>query len=194
MKQPGPPLQALLHHLTECPPEFQEIPLVGNTGVIQVAAVVSDLLQDMGGAALQPAELAALSPTQPEELNRLRLVLLTCWILFSDLFEHDLPFAVKSRALLLDGLRPLASKISAEKFLSDPERREELIRITLRALELRPQGETIPQSMDRLQAIDTVERQRVLDESKRVQEAVERRRAELRAKAEAEAAAKVSRE
>ena len=194
MQNPGPPLQHLLRFLTECPPDFLEEPAIGSNGVIQVAAVVSDLLQELGGPPLHATEIAILSPTRPEERNRLRLILISSWLLSAPPLEEIPRLDSQARQFLLYGLDALATRIAADKFLTDPERREELVRLMLKALRLRPQGETIPQAVDRLQAIDTVERQRVLDDSKRVQDALERRKEELKAKAAAEAAAKISRE
>lgn len=194
MQNPGPPLQHLLRFLTECPADFLEEPNIGEKGVVQVAAVVSDLLQELGGPPLQSTEIASLTPTQPEERNRLRLILIASWLLSAPPLEDIPSLALLARQFILNDLNALGSRIAADKFLTDPERREELVRLMLKALKLRPQGETIPQAVDRLQAIDTVERQRVLDDSKRVQEALERRKEELRARAAAEAAAKISRE
>lgn len=54
--------------------------------------------------------------------------------------------------------------------MSDPDRREELARITLRALGLPVAGETPAQSEDRLSTVDSVHRQEVLVAAREAEE------------------------
>jgi hypothetical protein len=67
----------------------------------------------------------------------------------------------------------LAEYALADKFVTDPDRREELARLCLKALGLRPAGETEAQAQDRLTTLSTAERQRVI---KAAQEAEDRAR------------------
>jgi hypothetical protein len=64
----------------------------------------------------------------------------------------------------------------AEKFISDPDRREELARLCLKGLGLRPAGETEAQAQDRLGTLNTAERQRVIAAAR----AAEKRAQEIR--------------
>ncbi len=52
MNREGPPLEALTRRLAECPSEFLALPRVGETGLIHVDAVVSDLLRELGDEGL----------------------------------------------------------------------------------------------------------------------------------------------
>jgi hypothetical protein len=70
----------------------------------------------------------------------------------------------------------LAGLVRPDKFVSDPDRREELVRFCLAQLELRPLGETQSQAADRLTTLDSAERHRVL----RATAAAERRAREVR--------------
>jgi hypothetical protein len=96
--------------------------------------------------------------------------------------------------LLTDELRRVAEHVSAEALVDDPDHREELARRALRALDLVPAGETEAQAADRLSALDSVERARVLEATRAAEERAAEVRAAMHAKAAAEAAAKASRE
>ena len=56
----------------------------------------------------------------------------------------------------------LASLTPAARYASDPDRREELCRLVLDRLGLRPAGETEAQAADRLSSLSGVERRRLL--------------------------------
>src|SRR5207245_10969685 len=48
MIEDGPPLEALTHRLAECPADFLAEPRAGDAGMVRVAAVVADLISDLG--------------------------------------------------------------------------------------------------------------------------------------------------
>ena len=78
--------------------------------------------------------------------------------------------------------------------MADPERREELALLALRALGLRPAGETLAQAQDRLVTVSSAERARTVAAARRAEERARAIREAMRKKAAEEAAAKVSRE
>jgi hypothetical protein len=170
----GPQLEVLTRRLAECPAEFLAEPLPGAAGSVHVAAVVSDLLCDLGGPPLRRAEAAAFGVTDRRERNRLRTVLVAAWLLHDDWFRSQRRFAEAARGFLAEGVAELAGLVPAEKLVSDPDRREELARLCLRALGQRPAGETVAQADDRLTTLSSAERQRVIREA---QEAERRARA-----------------
>ena len=99
----------------------------------------------------------------------------------------------------------MAALAQAEAFVKDDERREELARLCLKALDFIPQGESEVQAQDRLESISSVERKRLIEASHHVQEAARKRRAleeerarkvreEMERKAAEAAAAKGTRE
>jgi hypothetical protein len=202
MKNEGPLLETLTRRLSETPAEFLAEPRMGSVGQVNVAAVVSDLLDSLGSQPLainevepftsrQPPRRASAAPTR----NRLSLVLVACWLYHADWFRQNR----MDRRRLVDflageRLARLAELVAAQDFVSDPDHREELARLALQALDLRPKGETVAQAQDRLTTLDSVERERVLAAAR---EAEERSRAVLEAmasKAAQDAAAKWSRE
>ena len=97
-------------------------------------------------------------------------------------------------AFLTAGAAELAALTQAPLFVSDPDRREELVRVVLRDLGLRPAGETRAQAADRLTTLNTAERQRVMVAARQAEERSEAIRAAMAKKAADEAAAQYSRE
>jgi hypothetical protein len=174
-------LSRLTRRLAETPADF----LSPDTSV---PAVVSDLLIAARGPGLD--ERSAL-PFESSEHNWLRTVLISCWLLADD---ELMTSADPKRVMhyLTEVLLPLADLVDAAKFVSDPDRREELTRLALRSLNLLPDGETAAQAADRLTTVDTVRRHEVLQAAKAAEEraaAVRKAMEEQRAK---EAAARYS--
>ena len=62
MNNEGPPLQSLTRRLADCPAEMLAEPRIGAAGAVHVAAVVADLLSDLGGRPPTPAEAAPFAP------------------------------------------------------------------------------------------------------------------------------------
>jgi hypothetical protein len=161
MQQEGPLLESLLHRLSECPPEFLETPFPGKGG-INVLAVVCDHLRKI--APDQPPDLDAdLKQISTYSENHRSLLAVVSWLLHDEWFLNRAFLAPKMKALLLSAeLAGLAPLVPAGKLIEDPDRREELVRVCLRGLGLRPNGESELQAADRLNTLDSAERVRVL--------------------------------
>jgi len=189
-------LETLLRRIAETPPEFFEAPFVGRSGMVHVGAVVHDTLIELGGPEPAIEQLRDFAPAKADEQERrrLRLALLTCWLLGERGFRsRDLG----ARALaFLSGteLRELAGLVDAPKLVADPDRREELTRLTLRALGLRPAGETAAQAQDRLATVSSVEAARLFRESQAAEQRAREVREAMARKAAQEAADKAYRE
>ena len=195
MKREGPPLETLTRRLAECPPEFLALPRVGETGAIHVDAVVSDLLRDLGAAGLSPeAARAFQSRNRKADRARLSVVLLAAWLLHDEWFRGQPGLAEPALKLLRDGLAELAATTAAARFVADPDRREELARVCLSELGLRPAGETIAQAQDRLGTLNAAERQRVVSAARQAEERAQKIREAMKRQAEQEANAKAMRE
>jgi hypothetical protein len=170
--KPGLVVEALTHRLAACPPEFLAEPRVGRgRGTVHVAAVVNDLLQDLGGGErLNPEEERGLENAKPAGRNRLRLVLVGCWLSHDPWIRDAGGYGRLVRRWLVHGLDPLAPLAAADAFVADPDRREEMARLLLQALEVLPAGETPAQAADRLRTLSTVERAGVVRETRVQQE------------------------
>lgn len=195
MNREGPPLETLTRRLAECPPEFLALPRVGETGAVHVDAVVSDLLRELGGEGLSPeAARPFQSRNRKADRGRLSVVLLACWLLHDEWFRVRPGFAAPVLTLLTSGLAELAAATAAARFVADPDRREELARVCLSELGLRPAGETIAQAQDRLATLNAAERQRVIKAARQAEERAEKIREAMQRQTAAEANAKAMRE
>jgi hypothetical protein len=195
MEAEGPALEALTRRLAECPAEFLAEPRIGAAGQVHVAAVVADLLRDLGGPPLTPAQVAVFQTRQARgSRNWLQLVLIACWLLHDAWFLEPARFGPAATDFLTGGLAQLASLAQAPTFITDPDRREELVRLALRDLGLRPAGESVPQAQDRLATLSTAERSRVMAAARQAEERARKVREAMARKAAEEAAAQYSRE
>lgn len=191
----GPPLEALTRRLAECPADFLAEPRVGAAGQVHVAAVVADLLRDLGGPAITPAQRASFQPADAKRYrNWLQLVLITAWLLHDPWFRAQRRFGAAAGDFLTGGLAQLSSLTTAGSFITDADRREELARLVLRDLGVRPAGESEAQAQDRLTTLSTVERQRIVAAAQAAEERAQAVRAAMAQKAAEEAASQYSRE
>lgn len=187
----GVSLESLTRRLAECPPEFFGEPLEEGRGEVDVAAVVGDLLADLGAPPLDEARARALlGAGGGARRNRLGLVLVASWLLHDEAFKGR-GLGEGAEAFLGGGLAGAAAAVRFTEFVTDADRREELARLALRALGLLPAGETPVQAIDRLAALDSVETARTSAQAAtRMREVM----GAMRKKAAQEAAARVSRE
>lgn len=194
MQTPGPPLEPLLRRLTETPRDFLDEPQLGSSGGVFVPALVNDLLLMHGARAPTPALQRFHGAAPDADRNRLALILVAVWLLAHEWFVSARIKQVSLLALLDQGMGELASVAAAQKFVTDPDRREELARMVLARLGYRPAGETVAQASDRLSSLSSVERRRLLAESRDAEKRAKAIREALIKKAAVEAADKWSRE
>lgn len=197
MRREGPPLAELLRHLRDAPPPFARPPRPPGKDApgVDTYALVCDVLSGPELAPLDYRDAARRLQQQWGKggANALALVQAVVWVLaHPSLAPADADAREARGKLLLDGLTEQAAVLQAAEVYRDDERGEELVRVVLAALGLRPAGERPEAAADRLGAIDSVERARVLIDARRarerkVLEEMKRREAE-------EAAAKTSRE
>lgn len=199
----APRVTALTHRLSRCPAAFLRAPMTRprggeSIGDIHVGAVVSDLLIRLGNAPLTPGEARSLVLRQSETNTCLLRLMLLCAHILGDAAFQALPPAVSERIrdfFLERKLKALAElQPNAGAFVFDPERREELVRLLLAALQLQPAGENAAESRDRLQTLDSVERERVVAASRAAHKRAQEIREALARKRAQEAASKMSRE
>jgi hypothetical protein len=192
----GPPLESLTRRLAETPPDFLSEPRHSGRGAVEVGAVVSDLLRDLGGAPLTPEQAQPfMQPPQALVRRRLGMILLACWLLGDPWFQQQQKFAGETLALLTRGLNEMARLIPPANLISDADRREELARFCLKQLGLRPAGESEAQADDRLTTLSSAERQRIVKAARAAEERAQKIREEIAPKRAAdEADAKAIRE
>ena len=194
MEQEGPALEALTRRLAETPEDFLAEPHIGSCGNVQVPAVVQDLLVAFKQP-VQPDRLAVFAGQDVKrDRNRLAITLILCWLLWEEWFRQTGVSSETVLSLLDGGTAELSQLVTARKFVTDPDRREELARLTLAHLGYRPAGETISQAQDRLVSLSSTQRTRVLAASREAEQRAQSIREALRRKAAEESADKWTRE
>src|SRR5581483_66067 len=165
-------------------------------GEVYVAAVVFDLLRELGGAPLTPQQMDVfeLKRGDARRERNLRGVLVAAWLLYDPWFRSRRRFAPAAYELLASGLGEVAAIVPPQAFINDADRREELARLCLQALGLRPAGESESQAADRLTTLDSVERAHVIREARAAEARARQIREEMARKAAEEAAAVYGRE
>lgn len=191
----GPPIETLTRRLAETPSEFLAEPLMGKKGTVNVAAVVNDTLVALGQSGLTAAGAKAFQLSDAkQDRNFLQVVLVACWLLYDDWFQQHPDLTEYAHVFLQNGVRALSAVTNAQKFVHDSDRREELARVALSALDLRPQGETLTQAQDRLTTLNAAERERVIFAARAAEARAQAVREAMAKKEAEEAAAKGSRE
>jgi hypothetical protein len=194
MQKEGPPLQQLLHRITATPPDFMAEPRIGNKGEVHTVAVVRDLLAAKGHV----VDISSLSTLAGRDVkadrNRLSIALLMTWLLADPALTIERERLADILTLLKDDATRLAGYTNARQLFEDLERREELARLTLSKLGLRPAGETVAQAQDRFTSISSLERARLLAASQEAEARARAIREQLAKKAAEESANKWTRE
>lgn len=194
MQLEGPMLESLTRRLAETPEDFLAEPRIGQAGRAHVAAVVGDLLRLLG-ASPETSQLAPFAGSDVRrDRNRLAITLLLCWLLADDWFRRTKLAADTVLRLLEAEASELAAQVAARKFVTDPDRREELARVALARLGFRPAGETLAQAQDRLTTLNSTERARVMKAAQAAEQRARQIREALARKAAQESADKWARE
>lgn len=179
----GPALEVLQHRLGDLPADFLANP--------EPVALLHDVLRARAAAPTGRVLGAWRERSRQQDLSLLPAL---CWLLDAPDFRA-LDLAPAGIWHLLTDIAPrLAQQASLRQFLNDPDRREELLRLTLAELGLRPAGETPAQAQDRLSSISSFERARVLDAARAAEVRAREIREALRRKAAQEGADKWARE
>jgi len=195
MEAEGPLLETLTHRLSECPAEFLADPRASAPGAIDVRAIVCDHLRWLGVALPASQALAKFAPAlDAAGMNHLKLISVATWLLHDSELRSLPNIGERTWTFLTEGLDRLAAIVRAETVVSDPDRREELVRLCLKHLGLSPRGETMTQATDRLTALDSVERDRIVRETRQAEARAREVRQMMARRAAEEAAAKTSRE
>lgn len=184
-------VEELVRRLIEIPADFLAEPVVQGRGRVEVAAVVNDLFVAEGCDGLDDTQAEALAGRDRTQRNWLQTVLIATWMLQPVVHDDTAPAVLE---FMMTDLAGLAELVDAPRLVDDPDRREELVRLGLRRLDVLPAGETAAQAADRLATLDSVNQQRVMAQAREAEERARAVREALVAKRAAEAAAKATRE
>jgi hypothetical protein len=169
-------------------------PRIASKGDVHTVAVVRDLLAAKGHA-VDIAKLSALAGRDVKiDRNRLSITLLITWLLADPALVIERQHLEAVLTLLNEDATRLAAYTNSRQLFEDPERREELARLTLSKLDLRPAGESVAQAQDRFTSISSLERARLLAASQQAEARARAIREQLAKQAAEESANKWTRE
>lgn len=194
MEKIGPDLPRLTRRLAEIPADFLDEPKIGKSGRLVVVALVNDVLQRFGRRASASELLLFEGGNSKQDRNRLQLIAIATWLLAEEWFVTACISADDILELLAQQLSEMASATRADKFVTDSERREEFSRVILARLNFRPANESKAQAIDRLSSLSSIERLRLLEESRAAEKRAREIREALARKAAQESADKWTRE
>ncbi|HOT30379.1 MAG TPA: hypothetical protein PLU72_19555 [Candidatus Ozemobacteraceae bacterium] len=192
----GPSLELLLRRLAETPYWFLRTPGAddGPEGGVDLTAVLRDLLLDLGCESPDTPALQVMKRVGGQT-ERGRIALVLAWLLHDGYFlERRGAFVDGALAVLREIPGRFTGVVRAERFVTEPDRREELARLSLKLLGLRPAGETDVQAADRLVSLDSVERANIVREARAAEKRAREIREAMARKAAEEAAATYGRE
>jgi hypothetical protein len=193
MNHEGPPLELLLRRVAETPPDFLAEPRTcSGRGLVHVAAVACDTALLLGHPRPDAADF--VPEDRPVSIRTAGVAALLCWLITEPSLRAVRPTAKAVSGLLVSGAAELGAHLGAAKYVGDPDRREELVRFALAALGLRPRGETVAQAQDRLSALNSAERLRVVAAAREAEARARQIREALARKAAMESADKYTRE
>ena len=194
MKHVGPTIESLTHRLADTPGEFLAEPRIQDAGTVSVAALVNDLCY-LHGARAPLAQLQGFIGTSPKaDRNRLAVSMIAVWLLADEWFVAQRLAQADLLRVFSAALPDLIAANPAHKYVQDPDRREELVRVVLAQLNYRPADESIAQATDRLSSISGSERKRLLEASRAAEKRAREIRAALAKKKAEESADKWSRD
>lgn len=183
----GPDINTLHHRLTEYPKEWM---------TPQPPSYFYALMHDAVFALSESVQVSSLARfNRPfAQCEWYQASLLVAYFLMDSGFKS---FQYESD-FLIDAIENTAKELSQAGsntlYIQDVDRREEFIRVVLSAIKLRPAGETVNQAEDRLQAVSSLERVKVLKAAKVAEQRAHDLRIALAKQKAKEAADKMTRE
>ena len=160
-------LFALLHHLRDCPPEFLAI---GRTPEekVNTTALLYDLFRLVyGDYTVTTSQLPSLKELSIQYYgeNESRSIHIGIWFFSFPLFHTKPQLLVGIKNFLLNRLPALCRYINYQAWLEDEDRSEEFVREALQCCSMLIDGETLEESQDRLDALSTLKRHKILKET-----------------------------
>lgn len=155
-------ISELIHHIKRCPSDFLKAPMFKNQGEVYSEALVNDAFR------LVSADFASPCPVKIQAEKRtpaeLSLMQICCWVV-----SHPVFATVPSdwfRDFFAEGLKEVAGLVKTEQWIQDEERAEELARMLLQACKIVPAGESVQEAEDRFASVNSVNRMKVIEESR----------------------------
>lgn len=132
---------------------------------IDTNALILDVLRKVNGELNSTSSFAEEKIWRTFSSNHLKAIQLAAWLFSMSKFQQSPILLQNIKSFLFEELMQLSEFVTAEEWLSDEDRSEEFVRVALNACELFPEGETMEDALDRLDALSTLKRNNVLSKS-----------------------------
>ncbi len=160
-------LYTLIHHFRNYPSEFEALKFKGWDAKI-IPPLIFDMMRkvhgDMDVTMDKLPSLEELSPDFPDE-NGFRTICLGAWLFHHPVFSAKPEILPHVSDFILHRLRLLSSHVKHDQWLQDEDRSEEFVREALSACDILVDGETPEEATDRLDALSTLKRLKVLQQT-----------------------------
>lgn len=180
---------SLVHHLKSCPEIlFQQLD-IDETEKISTCIFVKDTYRRVfGNFNVTDSKLPTILEVENKNKNQLFLINLGCWLFSHPFFHSKLNLLPKIHTFLFFDLMKLSALVNYRDWLENEDRAEEFVRLALCRLDIIPDDETSQVFLDRLDALDTIKRQKVLAETNESFERIKEIRRQMAEKKAREAA------
>jgi hypothetical protein len=164
---PQKEIYSLIHHLRNCPAEFFVVKDERQQGQLHVA-LLCDLIRTVyGDYSITERELPVLRSVpsfagSPNETSSMRIGV---WFFHHPMFNKKPQLIEDINRFLTQRLRMLSTYVNYQDWLNDEDRAEEFVREALQACGIELDGETADEAQDRLDALSTLKRHKVLQET-----------------------------
>ena len=130
------------------------------------------------------SELPSLPSIMEIDENHMFSIQIGCWLFSYPDFNQKPSLLPKIHEFLYYDLAEVCEFVKYRDWVDDDDRTEEFVRLALKKCDILPSGETVESASDKQDALDTIKRQKVLNETN---ESLERIKEIRRAMAEKKA-------
>lgn len=165
MKEFSADIASLLFHLKNCPDDFLKPSLI-HGGSINTHALLKDTYRNIFGDVTVSDEYVPYMQVDDRfNNNHLVSIHIGCWFFFYSSFLNDKNILLGIQAFLFGDLSEVCPYVNYTEWIRDEDRAEEFIRLALKSCQLFPKRETEGEATDRLDALSTLKRRNVIQES-----------------------------
>jgi hypothetical protein len=164
---------SLMDYLKRCPEEYlQEVNIKAGEMSLTEILIRDTYRKVYGNFNLSDSKLPAVIFMEGLDDNYLQAVHIACWFFSAEEFKGKKPIANKMSLFLFQDLPEVSAFVPYCQWLEDEDRTEEFVRLALKRCMLIPDGETKEEALERLDALDTIKRNKVLQKSNKAFERI----------------------
>lgn len=179
----------LTYHLKRCPETLLQRFGINPGEVLPTEIFVKDIYRKIqGDFNVADSELPSLPSIWEVEENHLFSIQIGCWLFSYPYFNQNPTLLPKIHEFLYYDLAEVCEYVKYRDWINDDDRTEEFVRLALKRCDILPSGETAESASNKLEALDTIRRQKVLNETNQSLERIKEIRRAMAEKKAREAA------